>query len=153
MTEDEWLSCTFVPNMLACLEGRLSDRKSRLFAVACCRPLSREWVKEPSRKAVDVAERYADGNATGLELAEAREAAPSSYREWLYNDLPFQDEFAASAAAQAASESLNLDTFYSDVFYCTDMTEEEDGDEVAAFLFSATSLAISSAPPSSSKRG
>ena len=65
MTEEEWAHCTEPAPMLAFLRGRASDRKLRLFAVACCRHLLRRVAVDPKDvRAVDVAERYADGEAT-----------------------------------------------------------------------------------------
>src|SRR5262245_35546640 len=68
MTEAEWLACTTPKKMLEFLRETANDRKLRLFAVACCR---RIWLElsMPSRKLVEVAERYADGLVTDGEKA------------------------------------------------------------------------------------
>jgi len=75
MTEAEWLASNDLNAMLEFLGDRISPRKLRLFACACCR---RVWhlLHEPaSRHAVEVAERYADGLATKEELLAARNDA------------------------------------------------------------------------------
>jgi hypothetical protein len=76
MTEAEWLACTDPTPMLEFLGEKASNRKLRLFAVACCRRVWQLVDDEPSRTAVDVAERLADGQATN---AERRTAAVAGY--------------------------------------------------------------------------
>lgn len=76
-TEAEWLECKKPVEMLKFLEdvGKASERKLRLFAVASCR---RNWASitdERSCEAVEIAERFADGQATQSQLASACENA------------------------------------------------------------------------------
>lgn len=72
MTEAEWLSSTDAAAMLDFLRGRGGDRKLRLFACACCRRVWRLILDPRHRRAVEVAERWADGRSGGEERAEAR---------------------------------------------------------------------------------
>ena len=78
MNSESWVSCVDPNLMLRCLlhhntrlliheTPRLSFRKLRLFAVACCRFV---WnsLASSSREAIGVAERFADDNATQPEL-------------------------------------------------------------------------------------
>src|SRR5262245_1674288 len=76
MTESDWWAGQEPRRLLAFLNasGKLSERKARLFAVAACRRAWHLLPNDRSRKAVEVAERYADGEATRKELAAAQSA-------------------------------------------------------------------------------
>jgi hypothetical protein len=71
MTEAEWLALTAPEPMLKFLRRRASDRKLRLFACACCRLVWDRLTGRGSRRAVEVAERYADGEAKAGRLSAA----------------------------------------------------------------------------------
>lgn len=60
MTEAEWNTATDPQPMLEFLRGKVSDRKLRLFAVACCRRIWHLQVKE-GQQSLEVAEQFADG--------------------------------------------------------------------------------------------
>jgi hypothetical protein len=105
MTEREWLRGTDAVKMLKFLRGRISDRKLRLFAVACCRRL---WdrLEDRAREAVEVAERHADGAAgvEDLRLAWAKTTAWSAESLTCWNNIADETwpghfrEFAAGKA-------------------------------------------------------
>jgi hypothetical protein len=73
MTEAEWLACADPQEMLGFLkvQGNVSVRKLRLVVCACCRRAWQSLKNSDSRRAVEVAERFADGLATPQELGEA----------------------------------------------------------------------------------
>jgi hypothetical protein len=73
MTEAEWIACTDPRPMLEALlaSGRASERKLRLFAVACCRRVGHLLPVSVATKSVETAERDAEGEATASDREEA----------------------------------------------------------------------------------
>ncbi len=79
MTEKEWLSAADPQPMLEFLRDKVSERKLRLFACACCRRVWNLITEKTSRSAVEIAERYADGQATGSEQTKAEGEVDAAY--------------------------------------------------------------------------
>ena len=120
MTEAEWLACDNAVQMLAFLRetNNLDERRNRLSGVALCRRVWHLLTDPRSRDAVEVAERWADREATPEELDAAFEAAFdvfAAYREqggevapgWAAcaaADISHPDE-AAEAVARAAAHA------------------------------------------------
>jgi hypothetical protein len=96
MTEAKWLVSNDPKGMLAwfCSQRILSLRKSRLFAVACCRRAWDRLTDERSRRAVEAAERFADGRTTKDELITANQRASLLTRPGFYD--PAFGAYAAS---------------------------------------------------------
>lgn len=80
-TEAKWLSSDDVEGMLDWLRrsaptmSEHAGRKLRLFDCACCRRIWSILTDKRSRKAVEIAEKFADGMASEVELAAARQDA------------------------------------------------------------------------------
>ncbi len=74
MTEAEWLTCRRPELMLNYLRDNATDRKLRLLACACCRLVWGVLTAEYARRAVEVSERFAEGDATAEELDAAAES-------------------------------------------------------------------------------
>ena len=73
MTEAEWLACDNPEKMVEFCRGKVSDRKLRLFAVACCRRLWNLLTDDRSVEALDICEKYVEGVASRrrMEIAHA----------------------------------------------------------------------------------
>jgi hypothetical protein len=61
VTEADWLSCVDPQPMLEYLRGTVSERKLRLFAVACVRRVERLLREKEGLVALQLAERMAEG--------------------------------------------------------------------------------------------
>jgi hypothetical protein len=105
MTEADWLSYTDPARMVAFVGDKVSSRKLRLFACACCRRIWDLLADPRSRKAVETAERFADGLATPRQLRAAKAAAMSASLEAhdAYWDNATDEGWKKLAAAAAAA--------------------------------------------------
>ena len=81
---------------LRAVEGR--DKEIRLFAVWCARQVQHLLKDQRSLDALDVAERYANGEATDAELKDAWEAAVDAARATAWNAVRAARSAAWSAA-------------------------------------------------------
>lgn len=111
MTEAEWLASVDPEAMVHCLTGSaqghhyfVTPRKLRLFACACCRLVWDKLTDPRSRRAVEVAELFADGLATAAEMQAACDAAqdlPHAIHPIQTFDVGLR---AATAASWAAAD-------------------------------------------------
>ncbi|WP_238602960.1 hypothetical protein [Fimbriiglobus ruber] len=71
MTESEWLACNDPTPMLEFIRAKFSDRKLRLFGVACCKRVW-DYLPDPvGRNALEMVERAADGMGFTKQLRKA----------------------------------------------------------------------------------
>jgi len=103
MNEVDWYTCDDPDRMLKCVRDRASERKLRLFACACCR---RAWhlLHPNSRRAVEVMERFVDGQASEGERTAAEGYAGVLVRNC--NDLVPVEVRIEGAAAHGVFAAL-----------------------------------------------
>ena len=116
MTETEWLTCTDPIPMLEEIRGRMSNRQALLFACACCRRIWHWLSDNGSRRALEVTERYADGQATKKEWENARRAAHRA------EDIARGQSVIASEAVRAAQLTGEYNRWWS---HPTETTNQE----------------------------
>ena len=85
------------------IEGR--DKEIRLYAVWCARQVQHLMTDARSLAALDVTERYANGEATEEELDAARDAARAATRDAALDAARAATRDAALDAARAAQEA------------------------------------------------
>jgi hypothetical protein len=113
MTGAEWVTCCDPEKMLDQLRDRVTDRKLRLFAIACARRAWRSFSKREVSEEVLVGERFADGEVSlqALKAVRSRLGARGGYSAlWAANSVNFavMEEEADNAARRAAYYSACL---------------------------------------------
>jgi hypothetical protein len=113
MTVDEWLTCTGWDDWEAIWRHvpHHSRRALGLFGVACCRAVWHLLTDERSRRAIEVAERYAEGQASSDELVEAR--------GWAY-EARDATHIPAEAEAAATEHDFDVSAAHAAVAYLTE---------------------------------
>ena len=104
MTDAEWLICVKPGAMQSFVDDKISSRKLRLFACACCRMIWEQVTDARSRRAVESAEQFVDGFVTEEECQQAADEA------FEVNPVSLDREAnGRHAAAFAAFDAANLE--------------------------------------------
>ncbi len=124
MTEAEWLTCSD-PGVMLGRRGNISERKLILFACACCRRQRRLFNSETWKRAVETAERFADGLCAEPELRGVRAAVEAANPDFWSHGKKTYIEFAAyfttltdEAAAQFGESSGPFDDIHAQLADC-----------------------------------
>jgi hypothetical protein len=114
LTEAYWNACTDPRPMLEWLQstGKLSDRRARLFAVACCREVWYLLRDKRSQRAVRTSELYADGLVSNERMADVHDAARRAAAEWtdpgaIAVGRRYAAEVASAVSIVSADEAAN----------------------------------------------
>ena len=109
-----WNTCEHGDWMIWLLNGsqnEVTDKQLRLIAVECCRSVQHLMTDERSINAVNVAERYANGEATDEELKAAWAATEAAAwaAAWAATEAPAWEALAAARAAAWAAAGVAWD--------------------------------------------
>jgi hypothetical protein len=116
----QWATCADPEGMLGYLvrRGRVSERKARLFACGCCR---RIWpvLNDLARQAVELAERFADGEASEADSRRAEEPLQAFVdgRVWQGNDTWADDAHPYYGVLAAMYAVTYYDDYYHGVLH------------------------------------
>jgi hypothetical protein len=108
MTEAEWLVCTDPGPKLSFLGERASERKRRLFAVACCRPMER-WLTDEVRDILAGIELYMDRpGKPPIPILVYPDFHPNLTSETIVSQLPARRQLARWLQAAGTSDIIHL---------------------------------------------
>jgi hypothetical protein len=93
MTEEEWLACEDPSKMLEFLRDKVSDRKLRIFEIACCHRIIHLLSDHRARGALTLVERFVDGFALPTDLIAAQPVLGAAIRD------AWHERYAAEAHA------------------------------------------------------
>ena len=144
MTEQEWLACADTTPMERFLEGRgwATNRRWRLWACSCIRRIWHLLADQRCRRAVEVAEAFADGAADHRGLKRTYQAARRAWlklREEMDRSTPDQralrdalePRYYGSIAAHAVTEVREHQLFALHATACVAIATEEGVDSTA----------------------
>lgn len=132
MTEQEWLECQDIKQLLEYMVVRSSSRKFRLYGCACCRRIWHLLPDEQSKNAILVAEQHADGLATDDELDVAQRTIVELRNQTLFR--PRESRAPDSCAYTSVLTVLRHTPYYnadacSQLAYAASWTTAGDSEE------------------------
>jgi hypothetical protein len=125
MTEIQWLECTNPHAMLDYLTDCDDHRRFRLFACGCSRHAALKWTGESGATFIEIAEKYADGQATKEEVNRQRESVRSLLGSFRRHEQEGRSWY--SIITQLASESFTAMSANGVYFTCKTIKAFERG--------------------------